>query len=201
VPCIFPTVRKAAEHPSLRSVHVFRAKEPKTPEQPPPTASTPRAVGGILSSINCLQTSPIEQTERNSELMDFCIFSLTCHSLSSVSKETNSLPSQVIGYVSPNLVSIDGRDPPVIFRTLMLPWMLQSPMFPKIALLMASLAQVREMGRHNAAPEALVLKAKVLRMVNAAVAGIHDRADIWRCVIHLVIVEVCSSLNVALLGG
>ncbi|KAK0639821.1 hypothetical protein B0T16DRAFT_497811 [Cercophora newfieldiana] len=167
VPCVFPVTPKGAQHPSLRSVHVFSASAPKVPAVPSQPAPTPRVVGGILSSINCLDTTPIEPTSRNNELMDF-----------------------FIGYVSPNFVSIDGRDPPVIFRTLMLPWMLQSPLFPKIALLMASLAQVREMKRRPGNPtEPLLLKSKVLRMMNEAVAGTHDRSDIWRCVIHLVIVE------------
>ncbi|KAK4444389.1 hypothetical protein QBC34DRAFT_309089 [Podospora aff. communis PSN243] len=171
VPCIFPPqpVPKGAHHPSQKSVHVFAAKPPKVPVLPSQARAVPapKAVGGILSSINCLQTTPIEPTSRNNELMDF-----------------------FIGYVSPNLVSIDGRDPPVVFRTLMLPWMLQSPLFPKIALLMASLAQIREMRHRPGNPtEPLLLKSKVLKMMNEAVAGTHDRSDIWRCVIHLVVVE------------
>ncbi|KAK0622389.1 hypothetical protein B0T14DRAFT_148198 [Immersiella caudata] len=169
VPCIFPPqpAPKGAQHPSQRRVHVFSAKAPKVPVLPSQAVPTPKSIGGVLSSINCLQTTRIEATSRNNELMDF-----------------------FIGYVSPNLVSIDGRDPPVVFRTLMLPWMLQSPLFPKIALLMASLAQIREM-RHRPrnSTEPLLLKSKVLKMMNEAVAGTHDRSDIWRCVIHLVVVE------------
>jgi hypothetical protein len=124
-----------------------------------------------------MESHPIEKTARNAELMDFCKF--------------NPYPF-FIGYVSPNLVSIDGKDTPEVYQTLMLPWMLQSPMFPKIALLMASLAQTLEMGRQTAnGTEPYVLKAKVLNMMNSAVGGgQHDKVDIWRCIIHLVVTEV-----------
>ena len=107
-------------------------------------------------------------------------------------KEVTDFSFLVIGYVSPNLVSIDGKDTPEVYQTLMLPWMLQSPMFPKIALLMASLAQTLEMGRQAAnGAEPYVLKAKVLNMMNSAVGGgQHDKVDIWRCIIHLVVTEV-----------
>ncbi|KAK3358174.1 hypothetical protein B0T25DRAFT_177479 [Lasiosphaeria hispida] len=49
-----------------------------------------------------------------------------------------------LNYVGPHLVSIDGdsNNLPTIFRQMMLPWMLQSPIFPSITVLMASVTEL-----------------------------------------------------------
>lgn len=73
----------------------------------------------------------------------------------------------------------------------MLPWMLQSPLFPNIAVLMASAAQALELdGKAQYKAEPLAIKAKVLAMINKVLGTDHDTTDILRSVIHLVILEV-----------
>lgn len=77
----------------------------------------------------------------------------------------------------------------------MLPWMLQSHLFPNIAILMASVVQVLEKG--DEAPEfssePLAIKVKVLGMINRVLgSGQYDLSDVLRSVINLVIIEVSS---------
>ncbi|KAK3681813.1 hypothetical protein B0T22DRAFT_523144 [Podospora appendiculata] len=123
--------------------------------------------GGILSSINCLKSSRIDDTPRNTELMYF-----------------------FLDFVAPNLVSIDGAHMPVRFLKEMLPWMLQSQLFPNIALLMASVFQAQERGRdaiHSSEP--LAIKVRVLSMINQVLGGSYDLYDVLRSIMNLVIVE------------
>ncbi|KAK3331579.1 hypothetical protein B0T19DRAFT_83292 [Cercophora scortea] len=123
--------------------------------------------GGILRSINCLNSSRIEYTTRNTELMYY-----------------------FLDFVAPNLVSIDGAYLPVMFRKEMLPWMLQSQLFPNIALLMASVFQAQERGGdaiHSFEP--LAIKGRVLSMINRVLGGSYDLCDVLRSIMNLVIVE------------
>lgn len=101
-------------------------------------------------------------------------------------------PLLVLRYVTPSWVSIDGRDEmPVVFRTVMLPWMLQSPLFPNIAVLIASVAQAVEIGSESRyKTEPLAMKVKVLGMINKVLGTDHDMTDILRSIIHLVVIEV-----------
>ncbi|KAK1756463.1 hypothetical protein QBC47DRAFT_380000 [Echria macrotheca] len=165
VQCVFQPVPRGSKYglrrdqPGIESILVFPTQRRQQ------SGSGPRAVGGVMSAINCLNSIAIEDTIRNAELMH--IF---------------------LEYVCPNMVSLDGKDPPLIFRTIMLPWMLQSPLFPSIAILMASAADTLELGGASQA-EPFAIKARVLGMINKAIGADHDRTDILRCVIHLVIIE------------
>ncbi|KAK3323051.1 hypothetical protein B0H66DRAFT_219062 [Apodospora peruviana] len=133
-------------------------------EGPEPCGS----VGGVLDAVNnCLNGSVIENTARNTELFYF-----------------------FLRFVAPNMVSIDGEHLPVMMRTVMMPWMLQSPIFPNIAILMASVVQVLEKGREaGSSSEPLEIKIKVLALMNRVLGGEYDLSDVLRCVINLVIIE------------
>jgi hypothetical protein len=95
----------------------------------------------------------------------------------------------------PNLVSVDGKDTPSLFQTEMLPWMIQSPLMPNIAILMSSATQMvqhdTEMKRKN---ETVAIKANVLAVVNNFLQQDFNLigGEALRAVIHLAILEVCN---------
>ena len=115
-----------------------------------------------------------------------------------------TVPSyKVLQFVAPNLVSIDGESMPFIFRSIMLPWMLQSHLFPNIAILMASVVQVLEKGEEapESSSEPLAMKVKVLGMINRVLgSGQYDLSDVLRSVINLVIIEVSSGVSLIFVG-
>ena len=101
----------------------------------------------------------------------------------------------VLDFVAPSLVSLEGNSTPPLFRQQMLPWMMQSQLFPKIGILMASVFQAFERG-HDAEryPEPLAIKVKVLGMINRVIgSGVYDIEDVVRSIINLVVIEVCSN--------
>ncbi|KAK0712103.1 hypothetical protein B0H67DRAFT_587025 [Lasiosphaeris hirsuta] len=167
-------------HPTVHSVYIFSKETPATPTSRTPLKTahnaskehrtgSPQPIGGILTAINCLNGCAVENTARNAELMYF-----------------------FLNYVGPHLVSIDGDSDnlPPVFRQIMLPWMLQSPIFPNIAVLMASVTESLELGkRPSNATEPLAIKAKVLALINRVLGSDHDPTDVLRSVIHLVIIE------------
>ncbi|KAH8904903.1 hypothetical protein BR93DRAFT_865550, partial [Coniochaeta sp. PMI_546] len=70
-------------------------------------------------------------------------------------------------FVVPNLVSIDGESQPHVFLANVLPWQLQSPVFPNVGLLMASVTQSLDQGLElDQNPETLAMKARALSCVN-----------------------------------
>lgn len=85
----------------------------------------------------------------------------------------------------------------MVFRMIMLPWMLQSHLFPNIAILMASVVQVLERGQESpeTSSEPLAIKTKVLGMINRVLTrGGYDLSDVLRSIINLVMIEVSFSL-------
>jgi hypothetical protein len=95
--------------------------------------------------------------------------------------------------VVPNLVSIDGQNTPQLFLKEMFPWMLQSPLFPNIAILMSSTTQSLEQGvdmKGNS--EAIAIRANVLALVNKFLEQdfMLIGGEALRAVINLVITEV-----------
>lgn len=122
-----------------------------------------------MTAMTTLNGMPLESTMRVAELMHF-----------------------FNQYVVPNYVSVDGQNLPALFLKVILPWMLQSPLMPNIAILMASYSERLELGlevRQN--PETLSIKAHVLGLVNKFLEQdfklISDEAI--RAVTHLVILE------------
>ena len=72
---------------------------------------------------------------------------------------------------------------------------MQSQLFPKIGLLMASVYQTYERG-YDAEnhPEPLAIKGKVLGMINETIrSGVFESNDMVRAIINLVVIEVSSN--------
>ncbi|KAA8632558.1 hypothetical protein SMACR_06679 [Sordaria macrospora] len=127
------------------------------------------ALGGVLTSItSCLGGSRIDDSPRNIELMHY-----------------------FLDFVAPNLVSIEGNYMPPLFRAQMLPWMMQSQLFPKIGILMASVFQAFERGYDaESHPEPLAIKGKVLGMINRTIgSGVYELEDVVRSIINLAVIE------------
>jgi hypothetical protein len=155
-------------------------------------AGSPKGFGGLLTAISSLNSFPIKQTIRNAELFQLCQL-LPKHPCGDVSKILMGF-SVVHQFVIPNLVSLDGKGTiPALFTQEMLPWMIQSPLMPNIAILMASYTEALDEGfevvKHS---EALSIKAHVLSLINQFLTQDFDivGGEALRAVIHLVILEV-----------
>ncbi|KAM0335529.1 hypothetical protein ACHAQA_000577 [Verticillium albo-atrum] len=125
--------------------------------------------GGILTEVCTLNGMRIKQSARNSELLHF-----------------------YVQIVAPNLVSIDGQSQPKVFLTEVLPWMLQSPLFPSIGMLMASTTQSLEQGVEvTRNSESLAIKARVLTGINEMLKGDFSSVaqEVIRSVINLCVME------------
>jgi hypothetical protein len=77
----------------------------------------------------------------------------------------------------------------------MLPWMMQSPLFPHIAMLMSSVTQSLEQRftSDTNPEEPLMIKANVLALINKSLTEQDFAAvavDVMRCVTNLTITEV-----------
>ncbi|OHW94040.1 hypothetical protein CSPAE12_07392 [Colletotrichum incanum] len=97
-----------------------------------------------------------------------------------------------IEVVAPNMVSIDGQSQPPVFLTEVLPWMLQSPLFPNIGILMSSMTQSLEQGVEIAKnPESLALKARVLSIIADYMQRPFDAiaVEMVRSIVNLVVME------------
>ncbi|KAE9378640.1 hypothetical protein N431DRAFT_363266 [Stipitochalara longipes BDJ] len=130
---------------------------------------SPKMFGGILSSINTLYSLPIKQTSRNAELLHFF------HS-----------------HVVPNLVSIDGQNIPPLFLREMLPWMIQSPLMPNIAIMMASATQSSEQELMvKKSSETISIQSHVYKIINQFLKQDFNEVggEALRAVIHLAILE------------
>ena len=153
------------------------------------TSPTPVAFAGALTQINGMHGAYVKDSMRNAELWNFC------KSASSMSKRyvfTDKLP--VHHFVVPNMCSVDGSTTPTLFVKEMLPWMIQSPLMPHIAILMSAASQAAEPNlQTTGALETIVIKSQVLSLINEflrqdfSVVG----GEALRTVIHLVVIEVC----------
>ena len=100
---------------------------------------------------------------------------------------------QVHSYVVPNLVSIDGQNVPPLFLREMLPWMIQSPLMPNIAIMMASATQSSEQELMvKKSSETLSIQSHVFKIINQFLKGDFSEVggEALRAVIHLAISEV-----------
>lgn len=101
-------------------------------------------------------------------------------------------------YVAPRLCSVDGGGFHPLFEKEILPWQIQSPLMPNVAILMASATQsYLQNPESEMSSETLLIKSHVLTLVNKFI-----RQDFYtvgnqamRIVIHLVIIEVCILLS------
>jgi hypothetical protein len=101
---------------------------------------------------------------------------------------------QVHSYVVPNLVSIDGQNVPLLFQREMLPWMIQSPLMPNIAIMMASATQTSEQELTvKKSSETLSIQSHVFKIINQFLKQDFSEVggEALRAVIHLAILEVC----------
>ncbi|KAE9580206.1 hypothetical protein CGCF415_v007068 [Colletotrichum fructicola] len=131
--------------------------------------NNPTSIGGILTEVTTLNGMPLPQGPRTTELLHFYI--------------------QV---VAPNMVSIDGQSQPPVFLAEVLPWMLQSPLFPNIGILMSSTTQSLEHGLEiTKNPESLALKAHVLSIIAEYMERPFDAiaVEMVRSVVNLVVME------------
>jgi len=106
--------------------------------------------------------------------------------------KTSTKACLVQEYVVPNNVSIDGKNIPPLFAKAFLPWILQSPLMPNIAILMALYSQRYDHGINISLSQTLSIRSHVLGLVNGFLAQdfskISDGAV--RVVSHLVVLEV-----------
>lgn len=93
----------------------------------------------------------------------------------------------------PNLVSIDGKNVPPLFLREMLPWMIQSPLMPNIAIMMASATQSSEQQLMvKKSSETLSIQNHVFKIINQFLKQDFNQVggEALRAVIHLAILEV-----------
>ncbi|KAK1993547.1 hypothetical protein LX36DRAFT_693642 [Colletotrichum falcatum] len=131
--------------------------------------SSPATIGGILTEVTTLHGMPLPESPRAAQLLHF-----------------------YIEVVAPNLVSIDGQSQPSVFLSEVLPWMLQSPLFPNIGILMSSTTQSLEQGVEiSKNPESLALKARVLSLIADYMERPFDAiaVEMVRSVVNLVVME------------
>ncbi len=101
-------------------------------------------------------------------------------------------------FVVPNMCSVDGSTTSLLFRQEMLPWMIQSPLMPHIAILMSCAAQTAEPELQVIkSSETFGIKSQVLALINDFLRQDFNvvGGEALRAVIHLVVVEVTCSLD------
>jgi hypothetical protein len=91
------------------------------------------------------------------------------------------------------MASLDGHDTPSAIRDKIMPWMMQSPLMPQIAIFTASgyraLIRGQEVTKH---PETVAIKGMLLSSINSYLRydfdKIHEEAI--QSVVHLALLEV-----------
>ncbi|OLN92824.1 hypothetical protein CCHL11_06700 [Colletotrichum chlorophyti] len=149
----------------------------------------PSSIGGILAQVTTLYGMPLPQTPRTAELLHFCKWCIRRHWSTKREPDTTGTDIQV---VAPNMVSIDGQSQPPVFLAEVLPWMLQSPLFPNIGILMSSTTQSLEHGMEiTKNPESLALKSHVLSIIAEYMERPFESiaVEMVRCIVNLVVME------------
>ena len=104
-----------------------------------------------------------------------------------------------IKFIIPNMLSIDGENPPPAFLQSVVPWMLQSPVYPTIALLIASAVQcmVIDTG-HDTRQEVLAMRVRVFSLMREYMEQYPTKwaEELMGCIINLIMFEVCRILSV-----
>ncbi|KAF8848998.1 hypothetical protein BDZ45DRAFT_248662 [Acephala macrosclerotiorum] len=133
------------------------------------SSTSPIPFAGTLTQINGMHGAYVQGTMRNAELWNFFHH-----------------------FVVPNMCSVDGSNTPALFKREILPWTIQSPLMPHIAILMSSASQTAEPASQvTKASETFAIKSQVLALINEflkqdfAVIG----GEALRAVIHLVVME------------
>jgi histone H3/H4 len=99
--------------------------------------------------------------------------------------------------VVPGYTSVDGKDVPPLFQAELLPLVYQSPIIPKIGIMMASASQAIEQGQSSRNKETLAMKANVLSLMNTFLKQDFNiiASEALQAVTHLVIMEVGTQTN------
>ena len=102
-----------------------------------------------------------------------------------------------IKFIIPNMLSIDRENPPQSFLQSVVPWMLQSPVYPTIALLISSAVQsmVTDTGR-DTRQEVLVMRGRVFSLIREYMDKYPTKwaEELMGCIINLIMFEVCLTL-------
>ena len=100
-------------------------------------------------------------------------------------------------FVVPNIVSIDGENPPRSYMRSIVPWKLQSPIYPTIGLMISSTIQSSLLGADpvTANHEATALKARVFYLMSQYIQTTSGTPGAWAeelmgCIINLIMFEV-----------
>ena len=102
-------------------------------------------------------------------------------------------------FVVPNIVSIDGETPPKNYLQSVVPWQLQSPIYPTIGLMMASTVQSMVLGGDpvHTNNETSALKARAFSLLSKHIQTTSGPLGEWieelmGCILNLIVFEVCS---------
>ena len=93
------------------------------------------------------------------------------------------------------MVSIDGNTTPEPYKQAILPWMLQSPVFPTIGLLMASSIRSMISGDVATAQDKALVQARVFSLMHKYIqstTSVEWAEELLGCSINLILFEVCS---------
>jgi hypothetical protein len=102
------------------------------------------------------------------------------------------------------MASIDGRDVPKEFGTIVMPWMMQSPLVPEIAVLTGAGYRAIIRGADvSKDPETIAIRVRVLAHISEFLQQDFDKIYMQaiQTVAHLVMLEVRSRSYTQLRGG
>jgi hypothetical protein len=102
------------------------------------------------------------------------------------------------------MASIDGRDVPKEFGTIVMPWMMQSPLVPEIAVLTGAGYRAIIRGADvSKDPETIAIRVRVLAHISEFLQQDFDKIYMQaiQTVAHLVMLEVRSRSYTELRGG
>jgi len=91
------------------------------------------------------------------------------------------------------MASLDGQDTPSVIHTKILPWMMQSPLMPQIAIFTASGYRALIRGQDVArCPETIAIKGMLLSSINSYLKYDFDKIyeEAIQSVVHLALLEV-----------
>jgi hypothetical protein len=177
---------KESTHPygaGHESFHISKSSSP-----------SPVAFAGALTQINGMHGAYVKNSMRNAELWNFCEYDQLVDELQHPFTDI----CLVHYFVVPNMCSVDGSTTSALFVREMLPWMIQSPLMPHIAILMSAASQAAEPTLQTTRmSETIVIKSQVLSLINdflrqdfSVVGG-----EALRAVVHLVVIEVSYSFK------
>jgi hypothetical protein len=131
---------------------------------------------------------PIEATPQNTELFNIC----KCKFLFRNNITNHEQDHQAL---APLMASIDGRDVPKEFGTIVMPWMMQSALVPEIAVLTGAGYRAIVRGADvSKDPETIAIRVRVLAHISKFLQQDFDKIymEAIKTVAHLVMLEVRS---------